>query len=81
MSTMNISLPDDLRSFVDHRIRSEGYGSSSEYMRELIRRDRDRAEFRQYLLEGINAKPIGRMDAHYFAALRKSLKTGRKKKA
>ena len=81
MSTMNISLPDDLKSFVDKRIRSEGYGSSSEYMRELIRRDRDRAQFRQYLLDGVNAKPLGRMDADYFAGLRKSAKSKPKKKA
>ncbi|HZP66638.1 MAG TPA: type II toxin-antitoxin system ParD family antitoxin [Rudaea sp.] len=71
MSTMNISLPDDLRAFVDQRIRSEGYGSSSEYMRELIRRDRDRAQLRQHLLEGVASKPLGRMDAAYFAQLRK----------
>ncbi len=56
MSTMNISLPDELKDFEDHRIQAEGYGSSSEYMRELIRRDRDRAQFRQYLLDGIDAK-------------------------
>ena len=68
---MNISLPDELKAFVDQRIASEGFGSSSEYMRELIRRDRDRAQFRQYLLDGVNAKPLGRMDAAYFAALRK----------
>ena len=78
---MNISLPDDLKSFVDSRIRKEGYGSSSEYMRELIRRDRDRAHFRQYLLEGVTAKPAGRMDAAYFASLRKKLKSVAKKKA
>jgi antitoxin ParD1/3/4 len=81
MSTMNISLPDDLKSFVDKRIRSEGYGSSSEYMRELIRRDRDRTKFRQYLLEGVAAKPAGRMDAAYFDSLRKKLKGAGKKKA
>jgi antitoxin ParD1/3/4 len=80
MSTMNISLPDDLKSFVDNRIRSEGYGSSSEYMRELIRRDRDRAQFRQYLLKGF-AAPAGRMDDTYFASLRKKLKGAGKKKA
>jgi antitoxin ParD1/3/4 len=78
---MNISLPNDLKSFVDKRIRSEGYGSSSEYMRELIRRDRDRTKFRQYLLEGVMAKPAGRMDAAYFASLRKKLKGASKKKA
>ena len=81
MSTMNISLPDELKAFVDHRIESEGYGSSSEYMRELIRRDRDRVQFRQYLLDGVESKPAGRMDAAYFAALRKSLKGASKKKA
>ncbi|HEY9545715.1 MAG TPA: type II toxin-antitoxin system ParD family antitoxin [Solimonas sp.] len=78
---MNISLPDELKAFVDRRIKAEAYGSSSEYVRELIRRDRDREQFRQYLLDGINAKPVGRMDARYFADLRKSLKTQRKRKA
>lgn len=73
MSTMNISLPDELKSFVDLRIQSEGYGSSSEYMRELIRRDRDRVQFRQYLLDGVASKPAGTMDAAYFAALRKKV--------
>ena len=43
-------------------------------MRELIRRDRDRVQFRQYLLEGIAAKPAGRMDKAYFAELRRRLK-------
>lgn len=68
---MNISLPEELKAFVDRRIRDEGYGSSSEYMRELIRRDRDRVEFRQYLLAGIEAPPAGRMDRAYFAELRR----------
>ena len=81
MSTMNISLPDELKTFVDQRIQTEGYGSSSEYMRELIRRDRDRAQFRQYLLDGINAKPLGKMDAEYFATLRKQLKKSANKQA
>lgn len=80
MSTMNISLPDELKEFVDHRIQTEGYGSSSEYMRELIRRDRDRVQFRQYLLDGVESKPVGRMDAAYFATLRKKLKTASSKK-
>jgi antitoxin ParD1/3/4 len=80
MSTMNISRPDELKEFVDHRVRSEGCGSSSEYMRELIRRDRDCAQFRQYLLDGIDAKPVGRMDAAYFAKLRRQLKGGARKK-
>lgn len=37
MSTMNISLPDTLKSFVDEQVNQRGYGTSSEYVRELIR--------------------------------------------
>ena len=77
MSTMNISLPDELKAYVDARIKAESYGSSSEYIRELIRRDRDREQFRQYLLDGVRSKPAGPMDATYFTRLRAQI-TGRK---
>lgn len=40
MSTMNISLPDTLKNFVDEQVSQRGYGTSSEYVRELIRRIR-----------------------------------------
>ncbi len=39
---MNISLPDTLKSFVDEQVSQRGYGTSSEYVRELIRKDQDR---------------------------------------
>jgi antitoxin ParD1/3/4 len=39
MSTMNISLPETLKSFVDQQISDRVYGTSSEYVRELIRKD------------------------------------------
>lgn len=42
MATMNISLPDKLKSFVDHRVEHDGYGTASEYVRELIRDDQER---------------------------------------
>lgn len=74
---MNISLPDELKAYVDSRIRAEGYGSSSEYMRELIRRDRDREQFRQYLLDGVASKPAGAMDAAYFTRLRTQVEEGK----
>lgn len=41
MSTMNISLPSALRVFVDEQVARGGYSTSSEYVRELIRRDLD----------------------------------------
>lgn len=80
MSTMNISLPDELKQFVDQRIESEGYGTSSEYMRELIRRDRDRAQFRQYVLDGLQSPLLGRIDASYFESLHQRVQKHRTKK-
>lgn len=80
MSTMNISLPDELKQFVDQRIQAEGYGTSSEYMRELIRRDRDRTQFRQYVLDGMQSPLVGRVDASYLESLRQRVKKHRTKK-
>lgn len=70
MSTMNISLPDSLKSFVDEQVSQRGYGTSSEYVRELIRRDQDRQHLRDLLLAGA-ASPAGEVaDSAYFATLR-----------
>jgi antitoxin ParD1/3/4 len=79
MSTMNISLPDTLKSFVDEQVAGRGYGTSSEYVRELIRKDQDRQQLRQLLLEGASSSPSAPADAAYFASLRervRSRKTG-----
>ena len=38
-STLNISLPESMRQFVERKITSDGYGTISEYVRELIRAD------------------------------------------
>ena len=47
MATMNISLPDKLKSYVDSRVERDGYGTASEYFRELIRQDQQRKEQEQ----------------------------------
>ena len=39
---MSFALPDALRSYIDERVRSGEYGNTSEYLRELIRRDQRR---------------------------------------
>ena len=44
MTTMNVSLPDSLKTFVDEQVAQRGYGSSSEYVRDLIRRDQERTD-------------------------------------
>jgi antitoxin ParD1/3/4 len=58
MTTMNVSLPDALKSFVDEQVEKRGYSTSSEYVRELIRADQDRQKLRNMLLDGA-AYPAG----------------------
>ena len=74
MGTMNISLPDSMRSFVDKQVSTRGYGTSSEYVRELIRRDQDRQHLRELLLEGAASAPTAPVDAGYFEGLRKRVR-------
>ncbi|MCY4487192.1 MAG: type II toxin-antitoxin system ParD family antitoxin [Deltaproteobacteria bacterium] len=70
MTTMNISLSDALKSFVDDQVGAGGYSSSSEYVRELIRKERDRQHLRGLLLEGPASPPAVTADADYFDGLR-----------
>jgi antitoxin ParD1/3/4 len=74
MSTMNISLPDSLKSFVDEQVASRGYGTSSEYVRELIRKDQDRQQLRALLLEGGSSAPGAPANTAYFDALRERVR-------
>ena len=56
MQTMNISLPDPLKEFVEHQISDGRYSSVSEYIRELIRADekvKAQNRLEQMLLEGL----------------------------
>lgn len=74
MSTMNISLPETLRSFVDSQVSDGDYGSSSEYMRELLRKEQDRVRLRRLLLDGLESELIEEpMDDRYFEKLRKRI--------
>jgi antitoxin ParD1/3/4 len=74
MGTMNISLPDSMREFVDKQVSTRGYGTSSEYVRELIRKDQDRQHLRALLLEGAASAPSAPVDADYFDGLRKQVR-------
>ena len=59
MQTMNISLPDPLKEFVDHQIADGRYSSVSEYIRELIRDDEKRKaqdRLERLLLEGLESE-------------------------
>ena len=67
---MNISLLEALKSFVDQQVSARGYSSSSEYVRELIRKDQDRQRLRGLLLEGAATPLAVTADADYFGQLR-----------
>ena len=70
MTTMNISLTEGLKAFVDERVRDGDYVSSSEYIRELIRKDQDIERLRALLLEGAASPLVGEADEAYFDSLR-----------
>ncbi len=70
MSTMNISLPEALKSFVDKHVNQGGYGTSSEYVRELIRKDQERMQLRGMLLAGASSAAAATANEAYFDGLR-----------
>jgi antitoxin ParD1/3/4 len=73
MATMNISLTDPLKEFVDEEVREGGYSSTSDYVRDLIRqRQRRKAEetLRALLLEGLNSGPATPLEPDFFDKMR-----------
>lgn len=70
MTTMNVSLPDELKAFVDQQAERGGYGSTSEFIRDLIRREQDRQKLRSMLLDGASSPAGPIADEGYFAELR-----------
>jgi antitoxin ParD1/3/4 len=74
MSTMNVSLPHALKAFVDRQVETGAYSTSSEYVRELIRKDQDRQRLRDLLLDGAASRPGRAADDAYFDGLRRRLR-------
>ena len=78
MSTMNISLPDSLKEYVDEQVGECGYGTSSEYVRDLIRKDQDRKRLRTMILQGATSGLADPAGVDYFESLRARVRTSRK---
>ena len=59
-SSLNITLPEPLKAYVEAQVESGAYGTPTDYVRELIRDDRDRhlARLEDRLLENMKSKPI-----------------------
>ena len=62
MTAMNLSLPETLKSIADERVSSEGYGTSSEYVRERIRQAWDRRRLKAHRIAGLESGLAGLMD-------------------
>lgn len=74
MQTMNISLPDQLKDFVDEQVGSGRYSTVSEYIRELIRGDEKRKaqeRLEALLLDGIQSSEPTQMTRQDWDEIRK----------
>ena len=57
MATMTISLPDPMKEWIEAQIREGDYASTSDYVRDLVRRDKLRREHqRELTLEDLQKK-------------------------
>ena len=79
---MNISLPDEMKRFVDQQVREGAYAGSSDYVRELLRREQRaaaEAKLRRLIAEGLASGPAEPMDESYFDDLRKRVRARARK--
>lgn len=72
MATMNVSLPDLMKAWVEAQTQDGRYSNASDYVRDLIRRDQDRqqaiAELQQIVDEGLASGRGARLDVEAFLA-------------
>ena len=76
-ATMNISLPEPLKRFVDRQVKERGYAGVSDYVRELIRDDQKRAaadHLRKLIAEGLASGEPLPVDAAYWKTKRRKLR-------
>ncbi len=73
-TTMNISLSEELRDFIDQQVREGGFVSSSEYMRAVLRKERELAQFRQLLIDGRESGSAEAVGDAWFDALREDVR-------
>jgi antitoxin ParD1/3/4 len=77
MASLNVSMPDDLRQFVDKRTKDGQFSTPTEYVRHLIREDQKRqAESRleRLLLEALHSGDFEEVSPDLFGRLRSLIK-------
>ncbi len=79
MTTMNISLPEEMTTFIEARMAEDGYASASEYLRALIR-DAQKRKAKQILeaklQEALDSGPAAPMTPEDWVALRQEALEG-----
>ena len=76
MASLNISLPQSLKDYVEQRVESGGYSTPSEYVRELLRQDQDRQaeqKLEALLLAGLNSGDPIEITPEYWENKRRQL--------
>lgn len=72
MATMNVSLPDPMKDWVEAQAKTGRYSNASDYVRDLIRRDQARtdkvAEMQRFVDDGIKSGAGSRSKDELFAA-------------
>ncbi len=72
MATMNISLPDQMKAWVEAQTKTGDYANASDYVRDLIRRDRERrqadTELQAIVTQGLNSGIADPVDRKKFIA-------------
>jgi antitoxin ParD1/3/4 len=84
MSSMNVSIPEAMRRWVEKVVTSENFGTTSEYVRSLIREDqkrRARAELDAKLLEALESGPATELTKSDWEQVRVQLRERLKKGA
>jgi len=79
MTTMNISLPEEMKAFIEAQMAQEGYASASEYLRFLIReaqKRRAKQELEAKFREALESGPATPMTQEDWAALRREALEG-----
>lgn len=81
MGTMNISLPDPMKNWVEDQAKTGRYANSSDYVRDLIRRDRARleaiAEIQGAIDAGLASGPAKPLDRQGFKARMRAERAGK----
>ena len=72
-NTMSFALPESLRAYIDERVQSGQYGNTSEYLRDLVRRDQDdqaKKRMRELIMAGLESGPGRPLNRRVAAELR-----------